>query len=454
MRPHIQYAQTEDGVNIAHWAMGDGPPLVADVGQWSHIQREWDIPERRAWFERAAEKHTFIRFDHRGSGLSDRNVDDVSLEAYQRDIDAVLDDMGLTQAALFATGTGQRAGITYAATRPERISHLVIWQSTPVDGSQPPVLRMLSELRDVDWEFYTDAMVLWMQGWSAGDASPRIGAFFRDAVSADVAKAVDTAQGFLDVTPELEKLQMPTLLVYRPGARSFSEEMPRQTAARIRRVRTVFLDGSTHAWYVPDSDKLMSAIENFLAGRPPDEAAAAQAIGLQALVADVHIVLFTDIESSSALSQRLDDAKAHAVRRLHNEIVRAALAAHRGTEVKHTGDGIMAAFGMASSALDCAIEIQRAVEVHVKEDPATPLAVYIGLNAGEPIAEEDDLFGTSVDLAARICSHAEPGQILASDVVRQLVAGKRFMFSAVEGAELHGFADPLRLWEIRWRDRG
>ena len=112
----------------------------------------------------------------------------------------------------------------------------------------------------------------------------------------------------------------------------------------------------------------------------------------------------------------------------------------------------MASFSSASSALDSAIAIQRGVAAHVAEHPDSPLGVYVGLNAGEPIAEDDDLFGTSVDLAARICGRAEPGQILASDVVRQLAAGKDFLFSDLGETELRGFEDPVKLWELRWRE--
>ncbi len=88
----------------------------------------------------------------------------------------------------------------------------------------------------------------------------------------------------------------------------------------------------------------------------------------------------------------------------------------------------------------------------MEEHTDTPLAVYIGLNAGEPIAEEDDLFGTSVDLAKRICDQAEPGEILVSDVVRQLAAGKEFLFSDRGAAELRGFEDPVRLYQVRWQE--
>ena len=163
-------------------------------------------------------------------------------------------------------------------------------------------------------------------------------------------------------------------------------------------------------------------------------------------------ILFTDMESSTAITQRLGDAKAQEIRRAHNQIVRAALQSIGGNEIKHTGDGIMASFSTASAALDCAIAIQRGVADHVEEHPDTPLALYVGLNAGEPIAEEQDLFGTSVDLAARICDHAKAGQILAADVVRQLAAGKQFLFADLGETELRGFEDPIKLWEVRWQE--
>ncbi len=112
----------------------------------------------------------------------------------------------------------------------------------------------------------------------------------------------------------------------------------------------------------------------------------------------------------------------------------------------------MASFPSASGALQAAIAIQRAVAAHVEEHPDPPLGVYIGLNAGEPIAEEQDLFGTAVDLARRICDHAQPGEILVSDVVRQLAAGKDFLFADQGDVALRGFEDPVRLYEVHWRE--
>jgi adenylate cyclase len=116
------------------------------------------------------------------------------------------------------------------------------------------------------------------------------------------------------------------------------------------------------------------------------------------------------------------------------------------------GDGFMASFSSATRALECAIAMQRAFAAHSEENPDTPIKVRIGLNAGEPIAEDEDLFGTAVILAARIAAQAQGGEILASDVVRQLVAGKGFLFGDRGDVPLRGFEDPVRLYKMRWQD--
>ena len=173
----------------------------------------------------------------------------------------------------------------------------------------------------------------------------------------------------------------------------------------------------------------------------------------------------TDVEGSTALTQRLGDARAREVLREHERMVREALKSHGGAEVKTMGDGFMASFSSATKALECAIAMQRAFAAHNESADARPstgsgraevIRIRIGLNAGEPIAEEDpdgrsDLFGTAVILAARIAAKAEGGEILTSDTVRGLVAGKKFLFADRGDAALRGFEDPVRLYEVRWQ---
>jgi adenylate cyclase len=136
------------------------------------------------------------------------------------------------------------------------------------------------------------------------------------------------------------------------------------------------------------------------------------------------------------------------VLRAHNAIIRDALAAHGGGETKHTGDGIMASFGSAARALECAVEIQRGFAER-NDDTDTPVNVRIGLNAGEPVAEDGDLFGATVQLGARVCNRARPGQVLVSNVVRELAMGKDFLFHDIGDVALKGFEDPVRLYEVR-----
>ena len=214
----------------------------------------------------------------------------------------------------------------------------------------------------------------------------------------------------------------------------------RAVAALLPNARLVAVDGDAEHYYQGHQQWIDTVLKFLDEGR--GEKGEAQPSATSALVT----ILFTDMQSSTALTQRLGDAKAQEVRRAHNDIVRSALSANGGSEIKHTGDGIMASFPSTSGALECAIAIQRGVEEHKQEHPDSPLGIYIGLNAGEPIAEDDDLFGTSINLAARICDHAERGQILASNVIRELAAGKDFLFSDLGETELRGFEDPVKLW--------
>ncbi|MFV1961126.1 MAG: nickel-binding protein [Acidimicrobiia bacterium] len=161
-------------------------------------------------------------------------------------------------------------------------------------------------------------------------------------------------------------------------------------------------------------------------------------------------IMFTDLEASTEVSTNLGDDAAMAVIHTHNEVVRDALATHGGREVKHTGDGLMASFISVSRAVECTISIQRkTVEVGI-EDPSRAARVRVGLSAGEPVTEQEDLFGATVNLAARICGHAMPSQILVSNTVRDLAIGKGFPFMDRGSIALKGFPEPVRLFEVSW----
>ena len=161
-------------------------------------------------------------------------------------------------------------------------------------------------------------------------------------------------------------------------------------------------------------------------------------------------ILFTDIAGSTHHTQAVGDEGHMAVLHRHNDIVRSALSEHSGDEVKHTGDGIMASFASVTGALESAILIQRSLLEHQESDDEATLRLRVGLSAGEPVCENGDLFGAAVQLARRICDHAEPGTIFTSNVVRELCIGKSFRFSDRGEALLKGFDDPVRIHELQW----
>ncbi len=162
------------------------------------------------------------------------------------------------------------------------------------------------------------------------------------------------------------------------------------------------------------------------------------------------VVAFTDIQESTSLTQELGDAPAMELLSDHDRIVREALEASRGHEVKHTGDGIMASFTSVSRSLRWAGAVQRRLEER-NETTEQQLGVRIGISAGEPVANGDDLFGATVQLAARLCDHARPGSVLVAGAVHDLALGKGFRFEACDPVPLRGFGEPVRPFELIWR---
>ena len=194
-----------------------------------------------------------------------------------------------------------------------------------------------------------------------------------------------------------------------------------------------------------DTDRVIQVVNEFLGDAPNAEP--------QPDATAFRTILFTDIEGHTSMMDRLGDKAGRAVLREHERITREALRAHSGTEVKTQGDGFMASFASATTAVDCAIAMQRTFAEHNRHTNE-PISVRVGLNAGEPIAEDGDYFGAMVIVASRVAAQAHGGEIVASNVVRELCAGKRFSFSDRGETTLRGFEDPVRLYDISWRPDG
>jgi class 3 adenylate cyclase len=161
-------------------------------------------------------------------------------------------------------------------------------------------------------------------------------------------------------------------------------------------------------------------------------------------------IVFTDLEDSTPLTQRLGDDAYVELLKTHDALMGGCLEAHSGLHVKHMGDGLMASFASVAKAVQCMIDMQHALAEHNTAQPEAPLLARMGAAAGEPVSHQGDLFGATVNLAARLSGHAKPGQIVVPSVVRDLCMGKGFDFASLGEATMKGFDEPVRIYEVRW----
>jgi class 3 adenylate cyclase/pimeloyl-ACP methyl ester carboxylesterase len=407
---------------------------------WTQIEAAWQLPEVRAWHRRLGEGRTLLVYDSRGMGLSDGPRGDFSLDALVSDLEGVADAVGLGPFPLMSAPTSGPVAIAYAARHPERVTHLVLWctSSRGID-LVPPQIDALLALAEQDWPLYTETVAHAIIGWEEGEYAHRFAQFLRKCVTPAMNRAFITMLRAVDVTPDLSRIAAPTLVLHRRGAPWPLLEVVRAMAARIPQSRLTMLDGTSPAPFIGDLEAAACTIHDFLGDAP------ARPVPVASTAHTPVTILVTDVEGSTALTERLGDAGAREALRAHERIVRDALAAYGGSEVKTTGDGFIAAFPSATRALECAIAVQRALAV-----VPDAVRVRMGVNAGEPIAEAGDLFGTAVILAARVAGAASGGEILVADVVRQLTAGKGFRFTERGEVALRGFATPVRVCQVVW----
>lgn len=455
MERQVRFCKTTDGVRIAYATYGSGPPLVYVPGWISHIDLDWEIPVVRESAEALGHHFSCVRLDKRGTGLSDRGLADYSMEARLRDVEAVVDHLGLEHFYLSGISEGGPTCISYAAKHPDRVTKMFLYgtfaRGAGLAGGNIEMQAAIKYVVKAEWGSGSKLLGDFFLGADADPNFAQIFAQYQQAgANAEDALQMLEADIAIDVTDRLPQVKAPTMLVHSRHDRIVPIELGRELAAGLPDARFSTIDGP-HVPFDEEQSRQLRELElEFLldgletggskAGSTPQTQPAAAPGGLVT-------ILFTDMESSTAQTQKLGDEKAQELVRRHNTAVREALNAHGGSEIKHTGDGIMASFPSARGALDAAIDIQRTLTG--ENGPR----VRIGLNAGEPVAEEQDLFGTSVQLAARVCNEAEPGQILVSNVVRELAAGKQFLFHDRGDVPLRGFEDPVRLYEVSWEKR-
>jgi class 3 adenylate cyclase len=441
-RPHrdIRFASTEDGIDIAFWEIGSGIPIVIIQNySLSHLEAEWDVPSIASFYLDLAERYRVIRLDPRGGGLSgDLPVPDEgervgsSAADLGMDVSAVVAACDIDRFVLMAVNVTGPVGIEYAATHPDRVIGLILCDGVAkIKGSyMEPLMRGQQAIVQTEREWGAQMpMTLWdsivpeeeRHRWSA-------------LIRTDRERRLDrglTIQWGWDAEAFLGDVEAATLILASrdPGVDRLSEA--RRIAAGIPNAQLRMVDGSWSP-YLGDRQAVLDAIDKLLG--PEDDKDEFASSGFRTVV-------FTDIvESTEYVRQVGDEAGRTAIRRLETQV--ASLATDNGGRVvKNLGDGSLVSFGSNSSAIAFALELQEACS-------EGPLQLRIGMAAGEPIQEDGDIHGTVVAQASRIGDLGNAGEVVVSDSVRQLAAGKGFTFEPKGEVSLKGFDEPERVWKV------
>lgn len=444
MELRMQHATATDGVRIAFGTAGSGPVLIRLPSlPFTHSQMDWEKDD--PFYNRLAANWTIVQIDPRGVGLSDRDVEDFSIDKRVLDIEAVLDKLGVESAPLHAIGWSAPVVVTMAVRKPERVSHVILddAQVKVEEFMAIPQIRALDQLTG-QWDTFLEYLAYMIYGYGREEAKPVV-EFMKACVSAEGAQRIFDATRGDDVTDLLPYITQPVLIVQHTGTAPESVQIARQVSALIQNARLLLLEGHV----AENNDKLIDAIADLLGTGQPTAAAGVDASGPGG-PSGVRTILFTDMVEHSEMMSRLGDERGRDVLREHEEVTRRLLSEHGGAEVKSMGDGFMASFGSVAKAVECAIALQRAFATR-NETGAEPLSVRVGLNVGEPIEEGGDLFGATVILAARIAAKADSGEILVANAVRELCTGKGFLFADRGEFVAKGFEEPVRVYEVSWR---
>lgn len=409
MAAHTQYARNGD-VSIAYQVLGDGQlDLVIVPGFISHLDLDWAAPGFERFANRLASFARLIRFDKRGTGLSDPVAGVATLEERMEDVRAVLDAVGSERAALLGYSEGGPMAALFAATYPERTMALVMYGTFP-SGASLGGRRRVIEVVDRSWgegdiaEVFAPSM--------AHDRRFResFGVYERAAASPAMARALLRAVGQTDVTAVLPEVRVPTLVLHRRD-----EYIPidgaHAIAAAVPGAKMVELDGIDHLPFLGDSDAIVEEVEEFLTGArhvaEPERALAT--------------VMFTDIVGSTERAAELGDARWRDVLRRHDELVARRIESARGRKIKSTGDGVLATFDGPARAICCAGGVVGDLE-------REGIEIRAGIHTGECELLGDDVAGMAVHIGARIAALAGGGEVLVSSTVKDLVAGSQIGF--------------------------
>lgn len=436
-----QYTLSGD-VHIAYQVHGSGPLDVVFVSGWvSHVELAWEEPTLEKFLSRLASFARLITFDKRGTGLSDRVPENQlpTIEERMDDLRAVMDAVGSDRAALFGFSEGGGLCTLFAATYPERTIALALFGTfakriwSPDYPWAPTPEQRQREYDHVEREWGNMMDLSHYIPSKIGDEAfaARLATYLRRSASPGAAVALLKMNTQLDVTGVLPTVYVPTLVMHRTGDLDVNVEEGRWLAERIPRARFVEFSGEDHLPWVGDQGAILDEVQEFLTGVRPEPVATRV----------LATILFTDIVESTRRAHQLGDKAWKAVLERHDQLCDKNVEQFRGRLIKRTGDGIHATFDGPGRAISCARGII---------DGARELGVEIraGLHTGECEIRGEETEGVAVHLAARIAALADPGEVLVSRTVRDLVAGSGLKFIDRGTHKPRGFPEEWQVFSV------
>ena len=436
MRPRTHYAKAGD-ISIAYQVTGNGPIDLVRVPGWiSNVDYDWEYAPQARLIERISQFSRFIRFDKRGTGLSDREVGYPTLEQRMEDVHAVMDAVGSERAVLFGTSEGGNMSILFAGTYRDRTAGLILhgcqargeWAPDyPWAPTKEQTERALATM-ERDW----GGMIDLDEGAPslANDHLARewCAAYMRYAASPKAAVAMWRLGAEVDVRGILSSIRVPTLVLQKEHDRWTKQEEGRYLASHIPNAKFVLLAGTDHLIWGDGQDELVQEVEEFVTGVRPVQPSDRVLLTL----------LFTDIVGSTRLAAEKGDQQWRDLLQKHDDVARHEFRRHGGTEVKSTGDGFLASFLGPTPAINCAAAIRDRMAV-------LNLPIRAGIHTGECSTRGGDLSGLAVHLASRLLNHAGQGEVVISRTVKDLLVGSEFKFDDRGQATLR---DIPGLWQI------
>ena len=285
MRPQVQFCTSSDGVRLGYAVSGKGPLMVRAPHWFSHLEHDWSNPAMKPWVENLSKRYTLLRFDQRGTGLSDRDIPEISFEAHVRDLETVIDAAGFDRFALFGLSQGAAFSVAYAARHPQRVSHLILcggfargWAKRGQGGEYLASRECQVQLIELGWgnsdpsfrqvfstQFMPDAPIEAIRGFN--DYMPL-------TASAKSAAAIFSNNGQIDVQEEAKRVSAPTLVLHGRGDLRIPFEEGRHLPGLIPGARFVTLETRNHCMMQdePAWQTFLGAVTEFY---PPVQGAAA-----------------------------------------------------------------------------------------------------------------------------------------------------------------------------------